>query len=113
MKESQFIISFPDASAADANQYAADLAGSIRDSDPHVNVEQRRDRDDSQDLGVTVVLVLGTASVTAVAQGIASWLGRHSGAKIQVNADGSVLASDLDSRDASRIAEAFSSRKRK
>lgn len=49
--------------------------------------------------------------MTAIARGVEAWLARHSGAKIQIDADGGVIASDLDSRDAARIAEAFSRRK--
>ena len=56
------------------------------------------------------MLVLGTASVTAVARGIAVWLRRNSGSSIEiVKADGSrVIATHLDSLDASKIAKAIS-----
>lgn len=107
MHESPFIISFPGASAAEANRYAAELRTALRDIDPDVKAEQQRDRPDTQDFGATLVILLGTASVTAVAKGVSAWLARHSGAKIQINADGSVIASNLDSRDAARIAVAF------
>jgi len=106
-----FIITFPGASVAEANRYAADLAAVLREIDPEIAVEQRRDREDTQDFGATLAIILGTAAATAVAKGVAAWLARHSGAKIQIGADGSVLASNLDSRDAARIAEAFSRRK--
>jgi hypothetical protein len=111
MESGQFVLGFPAASVAEANRYAADLAASLRSIHPDVSAAQQRERGDTQDLGATVVLVLGTASVTAVAHGIAAWLGRHSGAKIQVSTDGSVLASNLDSRDAARIAETFQKKK--
>ena len=108
MDQSSFIISFAEASPAEANRYAADLATALREVDEGLKVEQRRDRQDTQDFGVTLAIVLGTASVTAVAKGVAAWMARHSGAKIQINADGSVVAANLDSPDAARIAEAFS-----
>lgn len=112
MRASPFVVSFPGTSSAEANRYAAGLASAIRDADQNVKVEQQRDQPDTQDCGITLVIqILGTASVTAIASGVASWLARHSGAKIQINADGGVIASDLDSRDAARIAEAFSRRK--
>jgi hypothetical protein len=106
--ESPFIITFPGTSAAEANRFATDLAITLREIDEQVTVEQQRDRQGTQDFGVTLAIILGTASVTAVARGVAAWLARHSGAKIEINAAGTVIASNLDSRDAARIAEAFS-----
>jgi Effector Associated Constant Component 1 len=106
-----FFITFPGASMDDANRYAADLADCLKEIDQDVAVEQRRAREDTQDFGATLAIVLGTASATALARGVAAWLARHSGAKIQISTDGTVLASNLDSRDAARIAEAFSRRK--
>ena len=107
MTQSPFVISFPGMSAAEANRLASGLASAIRATDREVQVEQRRDQPDAQDFGATLAVILGTASVTAVARGVEAWLARHSGAKIQINKDGTVIASNLDSRDAARIAEAF------
>ncbi len=83
----------------------------LRGVDQHLQATQRREREDTQDFGATLALVLGTASVTAVANGLAAWLARHSGARIQIAVDGSVIASNLNSRDASRIVEALRNRK--
>jgi hypothetical protein len=110
VNESPFLISFPGASTAEANRYAAELASALREVDQDLKAEQHRDREDTQDFGATLIVILGTASATAVAKGVAAWLARHSGAKIQINADGSVVASNLDSADAARIAEAFNRR---
>jgi len=110
MSASPIIISFPGASSAEANRYASGLAIAIRESDGEVRVAQRRDQPDAQDFGATLAVILGTASATAVAKGVAAWLARHSGAKIEIAADGSVVASNLESRDAARIAEAFKRR---
>lgn len=107
MTGSPLIISFPETTVAEANRLASGLAAAIRDSDREVRVEQRRDQPDTLDFGATLAIILGTASVTAVARGVESWLARHSGAKIQINKDGTVIASNLDSRDAARIAEAL------
>ena len=111
MAREPFVVSFPSASTAEANRYAGDLVRALRDLDPELSVEQRRDRADTQDFGATLAIVLGTASITALANGIAGWLMRHSGAKIQISNDGNVVASNLDSGDAAKIAEAFSTRK--
>jgi hypothetical protein len=109
--DSPFTLSFPGATAAEANRYASELAAVIRDADRDVKVEQKRDRPDTQDLGILLQIILTSASTIAIARGISSWLARHSGAKIQIDKDGAVVASNLDSRDAARIAEAFNKRK--
>jgi hypothetical protein len=111
VSDSTFIITFPGSSTAEANRYAAELGAALREIDEELKVEQQRDRADTQDFGATLAIILGTASATAVAKGVAAWLARHSGAKIQINADGSVVASNLDSRDAARIADAFARHK--
>jgi hypothetical protein len=103
-----FIIRFPDVSAADANRYAADLGETLQELERGVVVERQRDRPEAQDFGGALLLVLGTASVTAIANGIAAWLRRHSGARIQIDSDGAVVATNLNSQDAAKIAEAFS-----
>jgi hypothetical protein len=108
MSDDFFILSFPKVTIAEANQYATDLAMNLRDVSDDVKVEQRRTRADTQDFGATLVIVLGTASATAIANGVASWLMRHSGARIEISRHGAVVATNLDSRDAARIAEAFS-----
>ena len=109
-QQNPITITFLGAPMAEANKYASGLAASLRDLEQGLTVEQRKERPDTQDFGATLVILLGTASATAVAKGIAAWLARHSGAKIQINADGSVIADNLDSRDAAKIAEALSKR---
>lgn len=112
MQQESFIITFREASLAEANRYATDLVASLRDIDQNLSAEQRRDRSETQDFGATVAIVLGTASATAVAKGVATWLARNSGAKIDITADGgNVIASNLDSRDAAKIAEVFARRR--
>jgi hypothetical protein len=111
MQQEPFIITFREASVAEANRYATDMAASLRDIDQNLSAEQRRDRSETQDFGATVAIVLGTASATAVAKGVATWLARNSGAKIDITVDGNVIASNLDSRDAAKIAEVFAKRR--
>jgi len=103
-----FTVRFPNVSAADANRYAVDLSETLRELERGIVVEQRRDRSETQDFGATLTIVLGTASVTAVANGIAAWLRRNSGARIEIDSRGAVVARNLDSRDAAKIAAAFS-----
>jgi Effector Associated Constant Component 1 len=112
MPSEPLIVSFPDASSAEGNRLAADLAEALRDIDPGIGVDRRRERADTQDFGASLAVVLGTAAATALAKGIASWLARNSGARIEIKRNGEVLlsATHLDSKDVPRIAEAFSRR---
>jgi hypothetical protein len=109
MPEQEFIVTFPGISVAEANQHAASLGEIIKDIDPTITVEQRRERNDTQDFGATLVIVLGTASVTAIAKGIAGWL-KRTGTILQIDSNGKVLAKNIDSEDLARIAEALSHR---
>lgn len=111
MQHESFVLGFAGASTAEANRYASDLVGTLRGLDQSLTAEQQRNRDDTQDFGSTVVLILGTASITALAKGVAAWLARHSGARLEISAEGRVVATNLDSRDAAKIAEAFAGRK--
>ena len=102
-------VSFAGATVDDGNRYASDLKMFLLDMDPSLRLEQRRERLDSQDFGSTLILVLGTTAVSALARGIAVWLQRNAGARITVrNATGELVAEGLDSKDVARIVEALS-----
>jgi hypothetical protein len=110
MSDPSFVLSFRELDSAKANQYASELAAYLRDV-PGVAVEQARDRPETQDFGATLVVILGTATATELANGIATWLKRKTGATIDISNDGHVVGENLDSRDAAKIAKAFSRRK--
>jgi hypothetical protein len=103
----EFTITFPGASPAQANRFSESLANVLRDTGPEIFVERRRTRDDTQDFGTSLVLVLGTTSVTVVARGISAWIAKNAGAQIEISSDGKVLGKNLNSADAAKIAEAF------
>lgn len=111
MPVNQLQISFPDTSIADGNRFAGTLAETLRDLDPSVTVERQRDRPETQDLGASLAIILGTAAATAVAKGIGNWLARNSGARIEIRRKGELVftGTHLDSKDVPRIAEAISS----
>ena len=73
-------------------------------------LSRKRARNDTQDLGASLLLVLGTASASAIAKGIARWIAKNGGARIEISANGTVVASNLESGDAAKIAAAFSPR---
>lgn len=102
-------IGFGDVSDARANVLASSLLEALRDIDPGVDAQQVRPREDSQDLGTAIALVLGTAAAQAVARGIGTWIARHSGVKVEFMHDGKtvLVATDVDSKDVSKILEAI------
>ena len=110
--EDNYTISFVGTSTAQGNQYAESLMRALRDTDPNLALERQRTRDDSQDFGASLALVLGTASVSAIAKGVARWIAKNGGAHIEIAANGTVIATNLQSGDAAKIAEAFSRHKK-
>jgi hypothetical protein len=101
------ILSFPGTTIDEGNRYASDLMDFLADAGVHT--ERRRERDDAQDFGSTLVLVLGTTAASALARGLAVWLQRNSGARITVRkADGDLIAEGLDSKDVARVVQALS-----
>jgi len=106
------IILFPNVSSAEANVYAENLAGEIRDIDESVQVKKRRTNSEAMDFGASLVIILGSASASAIASGIASWMTRHSGVRLEIrNKSGELVAANLDSKDAAAITESFSESK--
>jgi hypothetical protein len=103
MPEKSFEISFRDCTADEANAFSEELQQDLQDADSTVSLKRRKDNEQSQDFGATLVLVLGTGAITAVAKGFSAWIARNSGAKVVITKDGSVVAENIDSRDAARI----------
>jgi hypothetical protein len=104
------IISFGDTSTADGNRLAGSLAETLKHSTPDIIVERRRERADTQDFGSTLAVIVGTAAFNSMAKGIATWLARNSGAKLEVRREGKLLvtATHLESSDVARIVSALS-----
>jgi len=102
-------IKFLTVTAGQANKYAQDLGDRLQEVEG-ITVERRRDSDDSQDFGATLVLILGTTSITALAHGLSKWLSRNSGAKVEITmADGRrALMDNLNSSDVPGIVKAIS-----
>jgi DNA topoisomerase VI subunit B len=109
MDPTTYLFSFHDVSLAEANRLIADLEEELRRADPRLVATRKRADARTQDAGALLEVALQAASVAALAKGIASFIGRSSGARIEIRRpDGTaVMASRLDSRDASRIAEAL------
>jgi hypothetical protein len=110
MSDSTFVIAFPSLSTDEANKCAAELADELtRDIVGIEKADPTRNREDTQDFGPTLVLVLGTAAATAVARGIQSYLARK-GVSAELRKDGTVKLSNLRSEDVATIAKTFGQR---
>ena len=111
--EQTFIIQFQNQSVAEAGQKANALRDFLLDLSPDVQAEVVKDNQSTQDFGATLVLVLGAPAVVIIAKGLADYLRRDSTNTEIIIYDGKreVLATNLTSKDAARIAEAFSQKK--
>jgi hypothetical protein len=104
--ETTLTISFPDAALSDAGQKAAALRDSLLDASPDIRVDLRKSDPSTQDFGATLVLVIGTPAILAIANGIADYMRRRPGT-LRIERDG-VVSFEGTSADAARIAEAVS-----
>lgn len=82
--DSDVLVSFLDADLAMANELAGDLAESLTEDSPTLSVTRHREDSRTQDFGATLVIVLGSTAVTALAKGIAKWLARRQDARLHL-----------------------------
>jgi len=94
----------------EAQRLARLLKDDLLDEVEGISAEISKDRADTMDFGATLVLVLGTRVAVEIAKAVGDFLRRHSGAKLNISADGAVIAQGLDSKDAAKIASAFAER---
>jgi len=110
--EHRLMLSFEGAQVAEANRFAAELAERLRDTDANIDVRQTRADAGAQDFGATLVLLLGTPAVVALAKGVSAWLSMRPNAKITLKGeDGTIIASGLTSADARALIEQRLSKK--
>jgi hypothetical protein len=76
MSDNQVTVSFAGMSKGPAGVLAADLESFLHEN-TEIETELRRDDVAAQDFGATLVLILGTASVKAVAKALGLWVQRH------------------------------------
>ena len=107
-------IKFLHTSPDEANTNVTDLSEFLRDAVPQqdeLGLKRERTSKDSQDFGATLVLILGTTAITAVARGIQSWLASHSGTTIEITDEhGKVVATNVNAKSAADIAKAWAER---
>src|SRR5690349_17873555 len=77
-------ISFVDEKPALAARFANELSKEITKSAPDVEVSVGRDDPENQDFGATLVLLLGTPALVALATAIGNWLVLRNSASITI-----------------------------
>ena len=90
MSATSLVFSFGNSTTAEGNRFAGSLADTLRALDPSIQVQRVRERAETQDFGASLAVILGTTAVATLAKGIASWLARNSGAKIEIHREGQV-----------------------
>jgi len=103
-----YVIGFKGVSARNANMNADSLKDALLNASEDVKVEQRREDEHALDFGATLVVVLGTPSIIAVAKAIGDWLKLHHSVEIEIKTpDGKYIAKNVTAQDAQRLAELF------
>jgi hypothetical protein len=108
-KANAFYLRFPMTSKQEANVLASGLADEISEIAGIEKAKTLREDPQTQDFGATLVLLLGTASVTAVANGIRSWLSRKGVTAEIYDQNQKIVLRDVRSQDIAEIVKAFSS----
>lgn len=111
---STFTIAFENVSPKDANILAASLTEWLASIDSSTTVRQISPSPDSMDMGTTILLILGSSSVVAIARGLGAWLARYKGSAITISTDqGKIIARNITDKTALKLAEILSARPKK
>ncbi len=105
-------IRFPELELSDAGRAARNLREQILDDAPGVDADVRKDDSSTMDFGATLILVLGTPAVVALAQGIAKWMMRER-TVLEIESDGKTVkihAEGTLNENVARIVEALNKR---
>jgi hypothetical protein len=79
----------------DSDTLADELLGVVNASEDVKAASRETDGSGKQDAGVIIGVILASASVTALARGIADWIRSKNGAKVKVTCpDGTMIAAE-------------------
>lgn len=108
MSEQTYFLSFEGVSKAEANRYAEELRETLLDTTTEIAVQRQRENPLAQDLGATLVLIMGTPAVVAAVQVIGNWLQKRRSASLTiVTAENKIVAENLTNKDATHLLELF------
>jgi len=111
VNQQTYTIKFDNVSDAEANRYASELRDVLLDATADIEVERKRDDPRTQDFGATLIIILGSAAVTALAKSLGDWLTLHRQVGITIKTPaGDFVATNLTSKDALKLAELLHSK---
>ena len=93
-------------------QYERRLREELRevllDATTEIDVQRQRENPLAQDLGASLVLIMGTPAVVAVVQAIGDWLQKRRSASLMiVTAEKKIVAENLTNKDAVHLLQLF------
>lgn len=103
----QLQIELVDESDDEASELATELTDEIVDASPDIDVKRGRSDPSAQDFGASLIILLGTPAVGALAAGIARYLGRRTSSRVKIKdgRGGEIIVEGISSRSATKIAE--------
>jgi hypothetical protein len=78
---------------AQANRGAAELRSTLEKAGDEIQIQTIKERHDTQDLGATLILVLGTKAAFTLAKAIHSYIAKRGDRVVIETNDGKILAS--------------------
>jgi len=81
------------ANSAEAARAAADLRRHLLDAQDDLDITREKEQANTQDMGATLVMILGTQAVVVLANGIADWMRkRRIGSTVELEINGNRVA---------------------
>jgi hypothetical protein len=108
MNEQTYLLSFEEVSSSEANRYAEELREALLDATTEIAMHRQRESPLTQDVGATLVLIMGTPALVAAVNAIGNWLQkRHSASLTIVTAEKKIVAENLTHKDAAHLLQLF------
>lgn len=106
MEKQTYLLRFEGISEAEANHYAEELRHALLDATPDLSVQRKRPNPLTMDAGTILQIVLNASAITAAVTAISNWLQLRSKASLTIEtADQKIIAQNIRSKDAARLAE--------
>ncbi len=108
MDQHSYLIAFEGVPESEANQYAEELREVLLDATAEITVQRQRENPLAQDLGATLVLIMGTPALVAAVNAIGNWLQKRRSATLTiVTAEKKIVAENLTNKDVAHLLHLF------
>lgn len=95
MESSSLSIAVHADTLAEANRLTSELESYLANLTEQVQITRVKDNRETQDFGTTLLAVLATPAITAIAKGLADWLRKHQSTKLTLKADGGIVLENV------------------